>query len=290
MKQLGLATLGYEDTKKELPPPYWSVSTTTAVSGGRPTTTLSQHSIVSYILDYVEQTAVSDKWDFDRTWFDRQPGAAFDNWTLAQTPINTVICPAVPTLDLGSVRINESGAPAEDFPITGRVDYTISTGISPSIIEALAQQGVVTRRPNANGSYHSMLELRGGKPAKLRWVTDGLSNSFMWFETGGRPQIFRFGQPDLDTRTGNPRLTHSGQSGMSWAAYDNWHAINQQGECGTVFTSCTNNEEIYSFHVNGEFYTFGDGSVHFITGDVSQDTFVSLFTRDSGDIVGDDFK
>lgn len=274
-KQLCLATLNYEDVKKELPPPFSSRSI--AVTGGRPVT--AQHSIVAFILPQLEQQAIADKWDFDRNWNDYQASATVDNFRLAQTPITTVLCPSVPDLDLGSVPMS-----GQQMKITGRIDYTISTDASTSIINKLATQGILTVRPNAKGGYVTVLDPRAaGEGAQLRWTTDGLSQSMMWFETAGRPATYKFGEPVV-SRTGDAVLTHSGLSGMSWAAYDNWHAINQETDCGTLFTGCTNNEEIYSFHPNGEFYGFADGSVHFISTDVDQDTFLSLYTRDSADV------
>ena len=196
MKQLCLATLNFEDTNGHLPPPYKTNSV--RVDGARPRTV--QHSIVSYILPYLEETAIADQYDFEQTWYHKDDSQPIDNWTITQTAISTVICPTVPSLEVGEVIINESGAPNVPYPVTGRIDYTISTGISRSIIGTLAAQGVVTRRPNAQGNYHSILELRNGEPAKLQWVIDGLSKSFMWFETGGRPQKYRFGEPVYSRR------------------------------------------------------------------------------------------
>ena len=57
------------------------------------------------------------------------------------------------------------------------------------------------------------------------------------------------------------------------------------GDCGTIMWNCTNNEEIYSFHVGGMFYGLGNGSVQFIEDAIDRDLWVSLFTRDGEDIV-----
>lgn len=48
--------------------------------------------------------------------------------------------------------------------------------------------------------------------------------------------------------------------------------------------NCHNNNEIYSFHPGGCQFLYGDGAVRFVTEDIAADTFVSLFTRDDGDI------
>jgi len=115
--------------------------------------------------------------------------------------------------------------------------------------------------------------------AKLKQTTDGLSKTMMWFETGGAPQHWEAGQRIEAVGTNKDEV----QGGGSWAAYGNWYVIHDR--CGDAFFNCNNNEEIYSFHVGGAFYGFGDGAVHFISTDINPDVFVSLFTRDSGDIV-----
>jgi hypothetical protein len=55
--------------------------------------------------------------------------------------------------------------------------------------------------------------------------------------------------------------------------------------CGTGLMNCTNDEEIYSFHVGGCYFTMGDGAVRFVEDNVDPDVFVSLFTRDGQDII-----
>ncbi|HEY3395816.1 MAG TPA: DUF1559 domain-containing protein, partial [Lacipirellulaceae bacterium] len=115
--------------------------------------------------------------------------------------------------------------------------------------------------------------------AKLRYTTDGLSQTFLWFETGGRPLRYRGGLPQNSGR-GDPVLT---QGGYSWAQFENWHDVHER--CGTSMMNCTNHEEIYSFHLDGCFYGMGDGSVHFVNESIDPDVFTSLFTRDGDDII-----
>ena len=49
--------------------------------------------------------------------------------------------------------------------------------------------------------------------------------------------------------------------------------------------NCSNYDEIYSFHVGGANFLFGDGSCTFLTESLDVDIFVSLFTRAGDDIV-----
>ena len=51
--------------------------------------------------------------------------------------------------------------------------------------------------------------------------------------------------------------------------------------------NCTNNNEIYSFHVGGANFVYGDGSVKFCSETLHPDVFVALFTANAGDMVTD---
>ncbi len=56
---------------------------------------------------------------------------------------------------------------------------------------------------------------------------------------------------------------------------------------GSTFFNFHNNEEIYSFHVGGAYFGFGDGAVHFIEEAIDPDVWVSLFTRDANDVINE---
>src|SRR3954454_14102840 len=61
MKQIGLATLNFETQKKYLPPSKW------AEKGTAIGQTVG-HSTLSYLLPYVEETALADQWSFKVNW------------------------------------------------------------------------------------------------------------------------------------------------------------------------------------------------------------------------------
>ncbi|MCO6045967.1 DUF1559 domain-containing protein [Aeoliella sp. ICT_H6.2] len=275
MKQLGLATLNYENTTGELPPGHWQETITSQPSGGGfPTVTKVEHSTISYILDQMEQTAIADQWDFEQTWDKSIPSQSIDNKRLSETRIEAVRCPEV-------------SEPRTKWP--GATDYTICEGLSMgsgNAVPELINQGLVQPRANARGRYVSMLapRVKGSvfSAPKLRHCTDGTSQTFMWFETGGRPVRYKDGEPLVSSGFGGAQVQET-QGGHSWAQYENWHAVHNR--CGTSMMNCNNHEEIYSFHVGGCYYTFGDGSVRFIRETVDPDVFVSLFTRDAQDII-----
>jgi prepilin-type processing-associated H-X9-DG protein len=59
--------------------------------------------------------------------------------------------------------------------------------------------------------------------------------------------------------------------------------VTMNGQC---LMNCTNDSEIYSFHTGGAQFCLADGSVQFVSANISAATFAALLTRDFGDIVG----
>jgi prepilin-type N-terminal cleavage/methylation domain-containing protein len=292
LKQLGLATLNYESTHKDLPPGHWDERTTVASSGGGfPTVVVRQHSTITYILSFLEETALADQWDFDQRWYHSDAKRPMDNWRLSLTPISSIVCPTAPALRERSVRNTTLPAPQNTNTLwLGATDYTVceQINIGGRALRELTAQGLLRARPNSVGGYFSVLcphtaESLESTPTalsrpKLRDTTDGLSQTFMWFETGGRPLNYREGQP-----VNSPPDT---QGGFSWSQFENWHDIHER--CGTSLMNCQNDEEIYSFHVGGCYYGMGDGAVRFVEENVDPDLYVSLFTRDAQDIIDAD--
>ena len=144
--------------------------------------------------------------------------------------------------------------------------------------------GQVKARPNRKGKYVSLLfndmkvspDPKAGyseEPAKLKYCTDGTSQTFMWFETGADPIKYVNGPRALMCE--RIPYTNCTTAGKSWAQYENWYVIHNR--CGTAMFNCNNADEIYSFHVGGAFFGMGDGAVKFISTDINPDVFVSVY-------------
>jgi hypothetical protein len=274
MKQISLSTLTFESATRHLPPSKWYERKT--IAGGRPE--VIGHSALSYLLPYVEEKAIADQWDFDHSWNHEDTSATTDNKRLSETPIAGFRCPTVSESRL-------------DFPAA--IDYRVCDAIATGATNALQKfisEGTVKKRPNTKNGYFSVLwnynseELGLSRVAKLSDTTDGLSQTFMWFETGAAPVYYKEGAAVGGNRPSSSS-TGETQGGGSWAAYENWYAVHDR--CGDAMMNCNNNEEIYSFHIGGAFYGFGDGSVRFVQESINPDVFVSLFTRDGEDLFGD---
>jgi prepilin-type N-terminal cleavage/methylation domain-containing protein len=268
-KQLGLAALNYELTKKELPPSYLRIYAGVPL---RP----KGHSTLTFVLPYIEETTLADAYDWNQDWNQIDATKPLDNNKITKTRVPSFICPTVADARL-------------EYP--GTFDYgvcdlmLVNGGYG---LDELITSGAVMARPNSNGRYESMLytSVKNSGSAnekfnmpKLRHATDGTSQTFMWFESGGRPILHEAGKPKANAR-GEALLT---QGGDSWGNYENWYSVHDR--CGNSFMNCHNNEEIYSFHEGGSFYGMGDGAVRFFVDSIDPDVFVSLFTRNGGDVI-----
>src|SRR6185503_20641237 len=165
MKQLGLATLNYESAKKLLPPSKFLARHKTIPKG------VVKHSTIPYLLAFMEESAIADKWNFDESWDNFNAALPTDNSRLSQTLIPMVRCATVPE-------------PRGEYP--GALDYRVCDAMATaatSAITELINAGQVTPRPNSKGKYVSVLwNLDGdesasplkpsGDPAKLKYCTD----------------------------------------------------------------------------------------------------------------------
>lgn len=269
LKQIGVAIHGYENAKKHLPPSY---------------ATNPNHNILTLLLPYSEQMQVYAKVDFTKHW--SNPA----NYDAVRTTIPLYLCPQTPG---GSPR--EAGG-RTIYP----ADYTASALIAPSLRNRLVREDLITPRAPANASggqgdvsqhryYRSMIvparrslsdSSNWGGPLSLDAVTDGLSNSWMFFEDAGRPHKYL-----ANRRRGNPNETpREPMSGAAWADHEAEFWVHNTCN-GSRMMNCSNNNEIYSFHVGGANFAYGDGSVSFSSETIHPEVFVSLFTCSAGDIV-----
>lgn len=234
---------------------------------------------MTYILPFVEQQALADRINLKEDWNERRkknPDGT-TNSEHTQAALSLMRCPSVPERELENV-----------------TDYVISTNISTSSSSA-AFKLLSTRPhriPNTGDNWASVLHpyVNGYSsndrnddydPGKIRYVTDGLSNSFLIFEDGGRPLVYRQGVLQSGERNNH---------GLGWADRSNFIGIHGDKDCGeSMMINCHNNEEVYSFHVNGVNFTFADGSVRFVGEDLAPIVFAALHSRSGGELINGDF-
>ena len=280
LKQLGLALHNYHDTEKHFPEardPY--------------PLAFAPH---AHLLPYLEEKNICDLIDFTGAKGATSTYKGY-NANAAVQKVPTFICPA----DVGEVIGGNGATPGVTF---GGTNYSscVGTGISAS--------GVY------NGDYvtgDGVFLLVPGGPIRIDQIADGTSNTACFSEHvfgDGSPGQSVPGKPDplihakhingsaMSPGQCDSTTTYTGQRGDRW--------ING-GYLGTAYNhyllpnsptfDCLNTSNNYglktarSRHSGGVNLGLCDGSVRFVSNGISLTTWRALATRNSGDILGNDF-
>lgn len=241
-RQWGLAIHHYEGVHRQFPP------------GWRHSSPPS--SIISLLLPYTEASSLG--YDPAFFWTD------LENRNAVSKNIPLLHCPSSPVN--GQVDYFYTFGPA-----TG--DYTPVHGVAASYCSLAGWP--TFNPPNYNG-------ILTPEPCTSGNVTDGLSQTVLFVEDAGRPELWRMG-----------RQTAGYAKHGAWASPDYEIAINGSdrlyvgsGEgTGTCIMNCSNDNETYAFHPGGANLLFGDGAVHFVSQEVHPRVFAAMITRASSDIV-----
>lgn len=201
-----------------------------------------RHNLLTFVLPQLGLQSIQDRYDWSQDWNSRQ------NLAATQSQVSTFRCPASPA----------------DVDFTS--DYAVGMRLVSPARKSLLAGGQVGPRD----SWNSILQKTRSTPDM---VTDGLSNSMMLFEDGGRPLRYVAGA-----------RTKGKSAGAAWADVNSSFVLHRTCRNGALM-NCRNDNEIYSFHQAGCNFLFGDSSVRFVDQDIHPETFVSLFTRDAGDLV-----
>jgi len=263
MRQLGLATLNYENSQKVLPPAYH-------LNNGK----IGNHSVITFLLPYMEQGALFGQWDMSKNWNFHLPGATVSNAILASTPIPILKCPSVP----GSGGKRQENAC--DYAVCMRF-VEGSGGAKQPLINAgrIRDRGPL----GEDGTWMSVLGVvwqstspRKYNPIKISQVVDGMSNSFMFFEQAGVPDYWNQ-QRQIDP-------TRQAQSD-SWADHETFFDVGHSlAQCSYQLFNCHNSDEIYGFHGQAAMFLMGDAAARLVQDSIDPDVFTSLFTREGDDL------
>jgi len=262
MKQLALATHHYESDRGSFPPGWTYYLEASQSADGKQHW---EHGIFTFLLPYLELGPVASRYRFDLHWWENTNGI------LTGRDRAVFLCPSVP---------NRSGL---SQPYVGATDYCISESIGTPFMNELQVATVDPRDVRIRGLFPSPRPpLPGPKrfqpdPPKVSEVTDGLAQTFMFFECDGRPIRYLAGGVQ------DPTI---GVVGWRWA--DPLAGITIQAWCGSMI-NCLNDNEIFSFHAGGANFAMADGSVHFIRQTIRPKTFQALFTSMNGDTPGEDW-
>jgi prepilin-type processing-associated H-X9-DG protein len=218
--------------------------------------------------------------------------AQAQNVAMAASVIPAFLCPSSP----GATKENylyPAGAFGSGFPSVnctwtgGRTDYGGTTGI----LSSTNGFGWLAYNGSPGGDRHGIFRASGinGNITRMRDVTDGTSNTFMFGERTGGLKMYYKTQPATGLAPGIPET-----NGGSWAdalAFEHWidgtlyDGTGARGPCAM----CTNlrGRGYHSFHTGGCQFAMADGAVRFVSENVAQSVFAGLVTIQKGEVLGE---
>lgn len=270
LRQHGLAVLNFESAKGYLP------------SSVRPSglTPLPRLSGQLFLLNYIEQGNLYDRYDRTKNWHDPA------NRLVVNTKIPTFLCPSSPDPD----RLD--GQP-EASPWVGGVGSSTDYAATIYVDQRLLTAGLVDEVGDG-------LLKRNSKP-RLAEATDGLSNTIAFAESAGRPFLYR--RRNLVSSD----LYAVRVNGGGWCRPASEISIDGSDFSGTTLPgpfaiNATNGEdfastpfphpyygsfgtgEVFAFHPGGANVVLGDGSTQFLSEEINIQAFARLVTRSGGEI------
>jgi prepilin-type N-terminal cleavage/methylation domain-containing protein/prepilin-type processing-associated H-X9-DG protein len=265
LKQLGLAFLNYEQTKKEFPLAY-----TKPVAPARGT-----NNWAPFVLSYLEEGNLVEGYNLEEDWW-REP-----NRTIVQNFLPVLICPSTP--DPKRFQDKPESSPPNKTGACG--DYFTPSGVSLVINDSLSSDQQI---PTTGVDLRGVIRWQEEKNPKNRLaaITDGTSHSIILGECAGREDVWRAGQKYDVNYTGSPKVR---ARGGAWATSDNPYEIGARKAWDASFdpipgaVSINNSNEwghcFYAFHPGGATMAFADGSVRFMADNTDLSTLAKLITR-----------
>jgi prepilin-type N-terminal cleavage/methylation domain-containing protein len=279
MKQHALAMHNYENARTYFPAACYTKDSLPSEDGptkGNPSGT--EHAWTAFVLTNLEQGNVN--YDFTKHWWDPA------NRVAATIQPSVFKCPsALPpaggysSID-GNSRDSDSNAPSLDPNIFGQRDYEAMTGVKHKIVATGNPWPTKDERKGPRG----MGGLIKDAETRVAEVTDGMSNTLMFVEKAGAPDVYK----------GRGNLSPTGETNQTIAALDSLGPSKLDGidpatgekrdnNDGNAPFNATNDGEAYSFHSGGVIVVSSmDGATHVLSESISPVLFGSMITRAGG--------
>ena len=217
------------------------------------------------ILPYLEEQGLYDTLSFRRKWrLDRtksntsaQRPAVVESYLCPETPGSPLMAKNLRAISLEGTVIFDEFATWQTAPNQWVFDYREGVPRLPD------EPGAWAAARRKDGERQP--EVEAYESAKLKWVTDGLSNTMMIFEMAGLPRII-MGDQQNETEFSYQAWIQG--TGPRLLALRDERAVNQ-----------SNRASIFSYHRDGAHITMCDGSVRLLSDDVTHETVYSLATR-----------
>ncbi|MGD9723490.1 MAG: DUF1559 domain-containing protein [Pirellulales bacterium] len=258
LKQLGLATLNFEEAEGHIPP-----SATDLVGNRR--------GFMSYILPYLEETNIAEIYDPDIEWFAPQ------NQTAIQMQLPVLRCPSVPENPRTSTGTTDmvtwTGA-CSDYGVMQGLDSSTTTYMGISALKSM-KRGFTRDR----------------QTTLLSHVTDGTSNSILLVEIAGQPDLWILGEkrdPSVIGKTPAQLAEGGVWASRKFKLSPRGHTLDGLSFPGLCALNCSNNSGMYSFHPGIALVCMGDGSVRPLEESLDIYVFYALTTIQAGEVLEDE--
>jgi prepilin-type N-terminal cleavage/methylation domain-containing protein len=258
LKQVGLAAHQHHDAYGKLPPGWvqapFTVPQGRIVEGG--------HGFFPFLLPYIEQSALAKIYRWDK----RCQGP--DNQQVAIRHLPILQCPSAAP----DRWVTEHDEPANyDYGGKGACgDYAGVRDVDVRLVDLGLVDPVVNNQGVLSRDYLT----------SFKDITDGTSQSLLVTECGGRPELWRAGQP----------VPGASAPGGAWVGGTlilfQGSAPDGATRLGPCAINCTNLQEPYGFHPQGINAVFADGSLQFLESTIDIRVFARLVTRAGEEVVG----
>lgn len=276
LKQMGLAFHNHESAKGGFPPRRFSSPRHGYTGWGL------------FILPYMEQTPLFDKYDFKYDFYDPK------NQPVTETNLKVYICPSAPHIPKiiaagpateGSANSNKSG----NFQVQGSMDYLVPNGMTTPTT------GWGTQFMSPGNAAQSLLDSSTAFGSsgisyvtrRLAEISDGTSNTLLVNETAGWPQNWKGRTRAFPDKAPSNRGNWAAWQSLSYATYSPDGQLSSSsnptaGDLVNCAVNCSNQNQIYGFHPGGANVLICDGSIRFFGEQTSGLTFAQVVTINDG--------
>ncbi len=313
LKQIGLGMFNYEGTYSRFPlPVFSSVMNGTPNTGGVLTTTVWSLAI----LPYIDQANTFNLYNSNLSAYDTINAPA------VKTVVNAYLCPSTPRASnkitySNPYSIGSTTTAAVGLTDAGAIDYISTTEVQPAFIDTY---GSAANDSNWQGWASGGLTYAGFIPGaiynpnggRIADIVDGTSNTVMVGELAGRNALYVTGNKIQAPTTPIPSSPDTDATwqfvvgGGAWAdPYNGVWSLNGRnpdgsGVTGPCVINCSNSRSalggvdpdhfsagLYGFHAGGAHVLLCDGTVRFLSANISNVTMIGLVTRQGGEVLGE---
>lgn len=298
LKNLALAALNFETSNQHFAPAAQERNKTWPLGSPPLPPGFATHNGITLLLPHFEQTNVANLINLDWDWNNSSPSDNEDN---AKRDLGGILlCPSSPT--------QSSGRDATDYVAPNKVDI--------EALEDLVDAGLLDNKNGADPDGRkwrgmlqedyvfidksgSSVQIISEKSRRRRiqagHVRDGLSNTWTYLESVGKPSLFGTytfssgetrvfnGEDSYVSSSGNAISARSLNSRFRWASPKTWITVNNF--CGqSQMINCNNVNQPYGFHPGGISISSADGHVEFYQQDIDPNVFVAHVTMAGGEL------